>query len=191
MTPGGELLRVFLSGGGFPERGAGRPGAVAVAELTSPLSLSSCHHFHNGPSFHPGPRERLLTTPEELPSFHERGQAPSSFHRFRRSFRLRLIDWRYHRRAEASAADEVGLSPVNVVGHFVQVTPPTTLTVPMSYPSIDTEESRSDSQGFIRLRSLAYQSGRNVTPPRLSSPGPSDAGCYLPTLAAYPLSRFE
>ena len=98
MTPGGELLRVFLSGGGFPERGAGRPGAVAVAQLTSPLSLSSCHHFHNGPSFHPGPRKRLLTTPEELPSFHERGQAPSSFHRIRRSFRLRLIDWRYRHR---------------------------------------------------------------------------------------------
>ena len=72
---------------------------------------------------------QISTTPEELPSFHERGQAPSSLHRVRRSFRLRLIDWRYRREAEAIVADEVGLSPVNVVSRFVQVTPPITLMV--------------------------------------------------------------
>ena len=37
----------------------------------------------------------VSTTPEELPSFRVRGQAPSSLHRIRRSFRRRLIDWRY------------------------------------------------------------------------------------------------
>ena len=46
------------------------------------------------------PPPQIATTPEELPSFHERGQAPSSFHRIRRSFRLGLIDWRYHRVAK-------------------------------------------------------------------------------------------
>jgi len=45
---------------------------------------------------------RIATTPEELPSFHERGQAPSSFHRLRRSFRLRLIDLRYRQAAETA-----------------------------------------------------------------------------------------
>ena len=85
--------------------------------------------FTNGPSFPRDPLMRVATTPEELPSFHERGQAPSSFHRIRRSFRLRLIDWRYRREAEGRTADEVGLSPVSVVSHFVQATPPSTLMV--------------------------------------------------------------
>lgn len=46
------------------------------------------HYFHHGPSFHPLLPERSGTTPEELPSFHERDQASYSFHRIRRSFRL-------------------------------------------------------------------------------------------------------
>ena len=96
------------------------------------MSCLSCRYFHNGPSFHREPPERIATTPEELPSFHEIGQAPPSIHRIRRSFRLGLIDWRYRREAEATAADEVGLSPVNVVSHFVQVTPPVTLVVRVS-----------------------------------------------------------
>lgn len=101
MASHNEPLKVFLSGGGFPERGTGRPGAVAFAELTSSLSGASCHYFPNGPSFHHQSCPRLVTTPEELLSLHERDQASSSFPRLRRSFRLGLIDWRYHGPAEA------------------------------------------------------------------------------------------
>ncbi len=95
MTSRVQHLEALLSGGGFPERGTGGPVAVAIAGLTSFLSGLSRHCFPNGPSFHRGWRKPVPTTPEELPSFHERGQAPSSFHRLRRSFRRRLIDWRY------------------------------------------------------------------------------------------------
>jgi len=100
MTPRDKRSKAFLSHGEFPERGTGRPDAAAVAELAFSLSCVSCHYFHNGPSYHREPPKRFATTPEELPSFHERGQAPSSFHRIRRSFRLGLIDWRYRREAE-------------------------------------------------------------------------------------------
>jgi hypothetical protein len=41
-------------------------------------------------------------------------------------------------------------------------------------------------QGFRGLRSLAHHPSRNVTPPRLSSPGPFVVVRYLATLAAYP-----
>ena len=118
MTRRNKRSKTFLSHGGFPERGTGRPGAVAVAELAFSLSCLNSHYFHNGPSYHREPPWRFATTPEELPSFHERGQAPSSLHRIRRSFRLGLIDWRYRREAETVAADEVGLSPVSVVSHL-------------------------------------------------------------------------
>src|SRR5271166_1970193 len=98
MTRRRQLSKVFLSLGGFPERGTGRPDAVAVAGLASSLSGAICHYFHYGSSFR---RDlAVLTTPEKLPSFHERGQAPSSFHRVRRSFRLGLIDWRYRGQVE-------------------------------------------------------------------------------------------
>ena len=126
MTPRDKRSKAFLSHGEFPERGTGRPDAAAVAELAFSLSCVSCHYFHNGPSYHREPPKRFATTPEELPSFHERGQAPSSFHRFRRSFRLGLIDWRYRHEADAVAADEVGLSPVSVVSHCAQAMPPAT-----------------------------------------------------------------
>lgn len=131
MTPRVPRLKMFLSRDELPERGAGRPGAVAVAELTFSLSELSCHYFHNGPSFHREAARRFATTPEELPSFHERGQAPCSLHRIGRSFRLGLIDWPYRDEAEAVAADEVGLSPVSVVSHFVQAIPPSTLLARM------------------------------------------------------------
>ena len=64
------------------------------------MSCVSCRYFHNGPSLHRESPERITTTPEELPSFRERGQAPSSFHRIRRAFRHGLIVWRYRRRQE-------------------------------------------------------------------------------------------
>ena len=61
------------------------------------LPLLSQRSFLSSRAASAKPPTQIATTPEELPSFHERGQAPSSFHRIRRSFRLRLIDWRYHR----------------------------------------------------------------------------------------------
>ena len=102
MTPRVKHWKAFLSHSGFPERGTGRPDAAVIAELTFSMSRASCHYFHNGPSFRRESLLRFATTGEELPSFHERGQAPSSFHRFRRSFRLGLIDWRYRPAAEAA-----------------------------------------------------------------------------------------
>ena len=92
---------MFLSVGEFPERGTGRPAAAAITELTFSMSCLNCHYFQRAyqearfltRSFLSSPSQ--VTTPEELPSFHERGQAPSSLHRIRRSFRLGLIDWRY------------------------------------------------------------------------------------------------
>ncbi len=93
MASHDKRSKMFLSPGEFPERGTGRPDAVAIAQLAFSMSCMSCHYFHNGPCFH----RVIATTPQELPSFHERGQAPSPFHRIRRSFRLGLIDWRYRR----------------------------------------------------------------------------------------------
>ena len=129
MTPHVKHSKVFLNFGEFPERGTGRPVAVAIAELTISLSCTSCHYFHNGPSFRRVPTLWVSTTPEELPSLQEGGQAPSSFHRFRRSFRHGLIDWRYYPDALGLTVDDAGLSPVNVVSHFVQATPPVTLMI--------------------------------------------------------------
>jgi hypothetical protein len=63
VTPRCQPSKVFLSLGGFPERGTGRPRAVAVAGLTSSLSEARCHYFHNGSSFRRGlaaARPRLL-----------------------------------------------------------------------------------------------------------------------------------
>ena len=46
MTRRVECWEVFLSGGGFPERGTGGPDAVAAVGLTVSVSQSSCHDFH-------------------------------------------------------------------------------------------------------------------------------------------------
>ncbi len=114
---------------------------------------------------------------------------PVSLPRIRRSFRLGLIDWHYLGGLQQSwtpLLDEVGLSSVNVVNHCVQATPPDTLMVQPSYPSIDSQESWIGSQGFSRFRSLAHHPGRNATPPKPSSLGPFIATGYPATLAAYP-----
>ena len=113
----------------------------------------------------------------------------ASLHRIGRTFRLGLIVWRYlagDRPRPITALDDVGLSSVSVVSHFVQATPPLTLMVRLSYPSVDNRESWIHSQGFSRLGSLAHHPGRNATPPKLSSPGPFVATRFRATLAAYP-----
>ena len=97
MIPRKKRLKAFLSRDGFPERGTGRPVAVAIVGLTSSLSSANRHCFPSVLPFAASRTVRLPATPEELPSFHKRGQAPPLFHRIRRSFRQRLIDWRYRR----------------------------------------------------------------------------------------------
>ncbi len=88
--------RAFLSAGGFPERGTGRTWCGRSRHANFPLVRGALAiTFTTVLPFIATRRGGHATTPEELPSFHERSQAPSSFHRFRRSFRRGLIDWRY------------------------------------------------------------------------------------------------
>ena len=101
------------------------------AGLTFSVTCSSCHYLHTVLPFIASPSgtlpSRIVTTPEELPSFHELGQAPllAPSHPPLISpvaYRLALPPFGRGRRA-----DEVGLSPVNVVSRFVQAMPPVTL----------------------------------------------------------------
>jgi hypothetical protein len=95
VTPRVKCLKAFLASAVFLKEEQAGLIATAIAELTFSVSCVRCHYFPYGPSYHRGSPVRFTTTPEELPSFHERGQAPSSFHRIGRSFRLGLIDWPY------------------------------------------------------------------------------------------------
>ena len=85
---------MFLNVAGFPERGTGRPVAVAFGALTFSMSLGIGRYFR-GVGISPRPFYTVLsfnafgaTTPKELPSFHGRGQAPSPLHRISFAFRL-------------------------------------------------------------------------------------------------------
>ena len=129
MTPRVKRWKAFLSCGGFPERGTGRPVAVAVAELTFSMSCVSCHYFHNGPSFHREPLRR--TSPSQDRDYSGRAailsrERPGAF--LAPSHPPLISSWTYRLalppQAGGRTADEVGLSPVSVVSHFVQVTPP-------------------------------------------------------------------
>lgn len=81
--------------------------------------------------------------------------------------------------------DDVGLSPVSVVSHCVQATPPGTVSVRSTEPSyLLRRGSRRIPEGFGRLGSVAYRPGRNVTPPELLLPGPSVSVRCRPLLAA-------
>jgi hypothetical protein len=186
MTPRRQYSKAFLSLGGFPERGTGQPHAVAVAGLTFSLSganlpLLSQRFFISSQA---GLRQDATTT-KELPSFRGRGQAPSPFHRFRRSFCLGLMDWRYRCRA-----DPCGGRSRTLTGQCRYPLCPGDTTNHSDGLRVVTKYRRQRrgliSPGFHWLRSLAPHPSRNVTPPGLSSPGPFVAVCYLPTLAAYP-----
>ena len=191
MTPHVKRSRMFLSPGGFPERGTGRPVAVAVAGLTFSMSRSSCHYFHNGPSFRRETPKRITPTPEELPSFHERGQAPSSLHRVRRSFRLGLIDWRYRCEAEADAADEVGLSPVNVVSHFCSGDTTNHSDGPRVVTKYRHAKERIRLPRLQPARELGLPSEPKRDPSRTIFPWPLRHRSSPPDPGPYPLSRFE
>jgi len=71
----------------------------SILSRESMLLMSHSLAFVTVPPFvtgrHRPCRLRYETTPEELPSFHARGQAPSTFHRMSRPFRRRLIGWLY------------------------------------------------------------------------------------------------
>jgi hypothetical protein len=137
MTSRVQRLRAFLSLDGFPERGTGRPDTVAIAGLTPPLSGTSCHYFHNGPSFHRDPLARASDYSGRAVVLSR--ERPGAF--LVPSLPPLLSSWTYRlalpRRPLRRHADEVGLSPVNVVSRFVQATPPGTRMVRVSYPSTD------------------------------------------------------
>jgi hypothetical protein len=103
------------------------------------MSCQNVRYFHGlrgvrscrGPSFR---NATSVATPEELPSFHEWDQASLSLHRI--SLTFRTVTYRLAL-LFPEGTDEVGLSPVNVVSHFIQVTPPVTLIVHTPYPSTD------------------------------------------------------
>jgi hypothetical protein len=185
MTSRVQPLKAFLSRDGFPERGTGRPPAVAITGLTPSLSGANCHYFHHGPSF---PRDPLA----QVSDYSGRAailsrERPGAF--LVPSLPPLLSSWTYRlalpRRPPQRLTGEVGLSPVNVVGRFVQATPPSTRTVRVPYPSTNPRGGGYFPQGFLRLRRLAHHPSRTVMPPGLSSPGPFVAVRYLPTLAAY------
>jgi hypothetical protein len=191
MTPRDKRSKAFLSHGEFPERGTGRPDAAAVAELAFSLSCVSCHYFHNGPSYHREPPRRFATTPEELPSFHEKGQAPSSFHRIRRSFRHRLIDWRYRREAGGDTADEVGLSPVSVVSHFCPGDPTSHSDGPRVVTKYRHARERIKLLRLQQVRELGLPSEPKRDTSRTIFPWPLRHRLLPPGPGSYPLSRFE
>ena len=154
------------------------------------MSCTSSHHFHKR-SFLSSGGLRFPITPEELPSFRESGQAPNSLHRVRRSFRQGLIDWRYRIPSRRIG----GGRSRTFTGQCCQPLCPGDSTKHPDGPSVVTK-SRPTGERSIPKASAGYgawpiHQGRNVTPPRLSSPDPSDTGCCLPALVAYPLSRFE
>ena len=191
MTPPTKRSKAFLSLGGFPERGTGRPVAAAIAVLAFSLSCMSCHYFHNGPSYHREPPKQFATTPEELPSFHERGQAPSSFHRIRRSFRLGLIDWRYRREAEAVAADEVGLSPVSVISQLCPGDPTSHSDGPRVVTKHRHARERIKLLRLQQVRELGLPSEPKRDTSRTVFTWPLRHRLLPPGPGSYPLSRFE
>ena len=87
--------------------------------------------------------------------------------------------------------DDVGLSSVTVVSHFVQVMPSQTLARPAGCNRVPTCETTTDGRrGFSNVRNLAHRTCRIATPPELSLPGPFTATRCRATLAAYPLRLF-
>ena len=132
-------------------------------------------------------RLRYETTPEELPSFHARGQAPSTFHRISRPFRRRLIGWPYRFALLPEGSRLHCRRSRTFTGQCCQPFCSGDATSHSDGPRVVTKcrhvRERIVSQGFIRFRSLAHHPSRNATPPELSSPGPSVADCYRSTLA--------
>jgi hypothetical protein len=163
---------------------------AATLVLTSSLPSSGPHYFPTDlPFVTDGLKGLSATTPEELPSFRKRGQAPSLLHRVRRSFRLGLIDWRY--RPELARA---GRSRT-FTGQCCQPFCPGDLTSYSGGPRPVTKfrcmEERIGLPGLRPAWGIGPPPEPSVTPPGLSSPGPFVTGCYLPALATYPLARFE
>ena len=130
MTPHDKRSKMFLSVGEFPERGAGRPDGAAVAELTfsmssralsllpqrsflSPRVAVAIHGYSGRAAILSRAGPGALLVPSHSPLI-----SPSTY-------RLALPS-----QGQRLTSDEVGLSPVNVVSHFVQATPPGTLMVP-------------------------------------------------------------
>jgi hypothetical protein len=185
MTSRGQSLKAFLSRGEFPERGTGRPDAVAIAGLTSSLSGAGRHYFHNGSSFH-----RILACAKTgllrkscRPFTREARRLPRSIASAAR-FVLDLwigvtAAWSKPgcgRSRTLTGQCQWSLCPGDSINHSDG------LHVVTKYRR---QRGGLVPRGFRRLGSLAHHPSRNMTPPGLSSPGPSVAVCYLPTLAAY------
>lgn len=127
----------------------------------------------------PSPKRRLSRRTSPTPSLPRALSAEP--------YRPLLPGWRIPLSA-VPCRDDVGLSSVTVVSHFVQVMPSQTLL----RPAVRNRVPRCGAtfggrQGFITVRSLARRTSRNATPPVLSLPGPFNAPRCQATLAAYPL----
>jgi hypothetical protein len=127
----------------------------------------------------------VAATPRELPSPKPRCPGGTSPHRrIHGSFRLGLINACYPS-GRVGRAGRRG----TFTGQCCQPLCAGDATKHLSDPWVVTEFRRhgTSCQSFIRSRGLAYRSGRIVTPPALSSPGPFAATRCRATLASYPL----
>ena len=136
-------------------------------------------------------------TPGELPSPKRCGARSSWPHPPRPQalsalpYRPLLPGRRVPRGAGLRRRDDVGLSSVTVVSHFVQVMPSQTLARPAGCSRVPPCGATVDCRrGFSNVRSLARRTRRIATPPELSLPGPFTATRCRATLAAYPLRLF-
>jgi len=146
----------------------------------------SLPRFYHGPSFGRSWHWRLRLLRKSCHPF-TREEAPSTFHRMSRPFRRRLIGWPYRFALLPEGSRLHCRRSRTFTGQCCQPFCSGDATSHSDGPRVVTKcrhvRERIVSQGFIRLRSLAHHPSRNVTPPGLSSPGPSVADCYRSTLA--------
>ena len=121
-------------------------------------------------------------------------QAPSPLRRVGRSFRQGLIEGRYRVAASGQAArlpcaDDVGLHR-SVLSAIVSRRHHQSPGWPANRNRTPARGGKESTPvGFGRLGSVACHPGRNVAPPKPSSPGPFVASGCPPALAAYLLRR--
>ena len=129
MTPRDKRWKAFLSHDEFPERRTGKPVAVSphranFLHVLPELSLLSQRSFlsprHANARRNYSGRAAILS--RERPGAFPAPSHPPLISPL--TYRLALPP-----RGQSHAADEVGLSPVNVVSRFVQAIPPITLMV--------------------------------------------------------------
>jgi hypothetical protein len=172
---------MFLSWGGFPERGAGRPVSGRSHRLAVSVSSAMGHHFHNGPSF---PRSDSLPVLGRScrPFTREARRLPRSIASAAR-FVMDLWIGVTAGRPEGCPSGRSRTFTGQCRRPFCPGDSTTHSDGPRRVTKFRCGRRGSFLQGFIRPGSLAHRPSRNVTPPELSPPGPfvigflPDAGC--------------